>query len=105
MFNRLRFEGRRSYRSGIQAKIFFPNGYGANVIRTEHSFGGRQGLYELAVLKGDDLDSKMCYDTFITEDVVGHLDEEGVSNILEIISNLNTVTIDGESLLYKLTEG
>ena len=99
MFNRLKFEGRRSYRSGIQARIFFPNGYGASVICSEFSFGGSQGLYELAVLKGDDLDSKMCYTTFITEDVVGHLDEEGVSNILEIISNMDAVT--GGSLLYK----
>ena len=101
MFNRLRFEGRRSYRSGIQAQIFFPNGYGASVICTEFSFGGSQGLYELAVLKGDSSDYKLCYDTFLTEDVIGHLDEEGVSNMLEIISNMQAVTLDGESLLYK----
>ena len=89
MFNRLEFEGRRSYRTGIQAKIFFPNGYGASVIRSEHSFGGNRGLYELAVLKGGEWDSKLCYDTYLTKDVIGHLDEEGVSNILQMISNLD----------------
>jgi hypothetical protein len=62
----------------------FDNGYGASVIRTEYSYGGKQGLFELAVLKGDEL----CYDTEITDDVLGHLDEGEVEYWLEKIKAL-----------------
>lgn len=36
---------------GVQAKHFFGNGYGVSVIRSSHSYGGSDGLYELAVVK------------------------------------------------------
>lgn len=47
----------------------FPNGYGCSVIKGPASYGGSKGLYELAVLK----DGELCYDTYITSDVIGHL--------------------------------
>ena len=36
------------------AKQFFPNGYGVSVIAT--GYGGADGLYELAVIKGTEGD-------------------------------------------------
>ena len=50
----------------------FPNGYGASVIRNLGSYGHESGLWELAVL--DDL-GNLVYDTPVTEDVLGWLDE------------------------------
>ena len=42
---------------GIQKIYSFPNGYGASVIKHEGSYGGSDGLWELAVLKEEEL----CY--------------------------------------------
>lgn len=35
--------------SGIISRIKFDNGYGASVVKGPHTYGGDQGLYELAV--------------------------------------------------------
>lgn len=50
-----------------------------SVIRSSMSYGGSEGLFELAMLRND----KCCYDTPITDDVRGWLSEEDVLNILE----------------------
>jgi hypothetical protein len=70
---------------GIQAIIKFDNGYGASIVRTEFTYGGRDGLYELAVL---DKHGHITYDTPITSDVIGYLEEGGVTKILEQIQLL-----------------
>lgn len=68
-----------------ERKIYkFPNGYGASVIRGIGIYGSNQGLWELAVLKGD----KLCYSTPITDDVINFLNDKGVEEILEKIKNL-----------------
>ena len=69
---------------GIQARINFDNGYGASVIRSPYSYGGNQGLYELAVIK----DNAICYDTPITDDVIGYLTEDDVTKYLGQIQEL-----------------
>jgi hypothetical protein len=70
--------------SGIQARILFPNGYGASVVKSDFSYGGKEGLYELAVLK----DGKLCYDTAVTSDVRGRLNEQDVESYLNQIKSL-----------------
>lgn len=55
-----------------------------SVIRSSMSYGGAEGLFELAMLRND----KCCYDTPITDDVIGWLDEEGVLNILEDVQRI-----------------
>lgn len=50
-----------------------------SVIRSSMTYGGSEGLFELAMLRND----KCCYDTPITDDVRGWLSEEDVLNILE----------------------
>jgi hypothetical protein len=64
---------------GIVACIHFDNGYGASVVRHEYSYGGNKGLYELAVL---DSNSNLTYDTPITDDVIGWLRPEDVTEVL-----------------------
>ena len=70
--------------NGIRHIYKFDNGYGASVIKHDYSYGGRDGLWELAVLKDDEL----CYTTPITEDVIGHLSWENVENYLQKIKEL-----------------
>lgn len=73
---------------GVHAKHFFDNGYGISVVRGPQSYGAEQGLYEAAVLKGIEDNWKICYDTPITEDVLGYLTEEEVEVLLYEIENL-----------------
>jgi hypothetical protein len=56
---------------GVQAIFQFENGYGASVVQNDMSYGGMSGHWDLAVLKWDDGESSLCYDTEITDDVIG----------------------------------
>jgi hypothetical protein len=70
--------------NGIQAVVKFENGYGASVVNHTNSYGGKSGLYELAVLK----DGLITYDSPITNDVLGWLNEDEVTNFLTKIQQL-----------------
>lgn len=70
-------------------KFVFPNGYGASVVKGIGSYGYEQGLYELAVLiKESDNNYELCYDTSITDNVLGYLTNNEVLEILEKIKEL-----------------
>ena len=71
--------------NGIQARINFDNGYGASIVSHEHSYGGKVGLYELAVL---DKDGNITYDTPVTNDVLGWLDESKVTETMLFIQSI-----------------
>ena len=70
---------------GVYAKMMFENGLGASIVRTSFSYGGKNGLYEVAVL---DTDGDLTYDTDVTDDVIGHLTPEQVTEIMEQIQAL-----------------
>lgn len=69
---------------GVQHTYSFPNGYGASVVKHDFSYGGKQGLWEIAVLEGEEL----CYTSGITDDVIGHLTWVNVEKILGEIKSL-----------------
>ena len=69
---------------GIAYRFMFPNDYGASVISHSGSYGGRLGLWEVAVLK----DNEICYTTPITPDVLGFLEDSEVKDVLTDIFNL-----------------
>lgn len=71
---------------GTIARINFDNGYGASVVQSPHSYGGDDDLYELAILKNN----YICYDTPITNDVIGYLSEEKVTDYLHKIQELKS---------------
>ena len=71
--------------NGIQRIYKFDNGFGAIVVKHDHSYGGKKGLWELAVL---DSDRNLCYSTDITDDVIGHLNDPQVDEVLGRISRL-----------------
>ena len=64
--------------------VTFPNGYGASIVSHGNSYGGKEGLFELAVVKDD----KLCYDTPVASNVEGWLDFRQVAELLEQIENL-----------------
>lgn len=80
----------RSLNGGVQRLYKFDNEYGASVIRHNSSYGSEKGLWELAVIKyeSDGVKYKLVYDTEITQDVIGHLDESEIEQLLVRISNL-----------------
>ena len=85
-FNDLEFNELDSFYNGVQARVIFENGYGASVVKHDYSYGGKDGLYELAVIKDDDL----CYTTPVTTDVEGYLSEEDVTELLKQIQELKS---------------
>ena len=74
--------------TGVQAKHFFDNGYGVSVVKFPYSYGYEEGLYEVAVLKGLEEDWEICYDTVITNDVIGYQSVEDIDNLLSQVESL-----------------
>ncbi len=73
------------FMSGKRARIHFDNNFGASVVSHTFSYGGNQGLYELAVL----FDDEIHYDNPVAHgDVRGHLTEEEVTELLIEIQKL-----------------
>ena len=73
--------------NGIQAFADFPNGFGASIVKSDISYGGKSGLFELAVLDNDTGDINSTTD--ITDDVIGWQDEDDIDRVLTAISKLN----------------
>jgi hypothetical protein len=67
---------------GVVSRMYFENGWGVSVVKHEYSYGGTKGLYELAVLK----DNELHYDNEIAKgDVVGYLRPEDVNDAMLVI--------------------
>jgi len=76
---------------GVMARIFFDNGYGAAVMKLTlakielHAFGSygvEKGLWELAVMRGNNDEWELAYDTSVTDLVEGYLTEDDVTRLL-----------------------
>lgn len=74
----------RPFMGGHALRFTFPNGYIGSVVRHFGSYGGSQGLWEIAVMYGDEI----VYDTPITNDVLGWQTEEDVEQVLNQIREL-----------------
>lgn len=78
---------------GIQYIAKYPNNYGASIVKHSFSYGGNKGLWELAVVKyepneTDIYNFNLDYTTPITNDVLGHLTESEVNELLDKIEAL-----------------
>jgi hypothetical protein len=73
---------------GIQYLAFFPNGYGVSIVQHSFSYGNKDGLWEMAVLKGNEEEWDITYDTLITNDVLGYLSENEVDEYVEQVITL-----------------
>lgn len=76
----------RPHLGGIQKVYRFKNGLGASVVRFNGSYGYELGLWELGVIKFEDDDWGLTYETSIASDVIGNLSEEEVQLYLSRIS-------------------
>ncbi len=89
----LDFHPHGSFPDGIAARHFFPNGYGVSVVQFttpygSGSYGALEGLYEVAVLKGLEENWEICYDTHITDDVIGYQSIEDIDALISQIESL-----------------
>jgi hypothetical protein len=72
--------------NGVRCRVQFPNGYGASIVRHNFSYGGKEGLYELAVL---DQYGELHYDNPVANgDVRGYLSEDDVTKLIKEIQEL-----------------
>tara|TARA_Y100000389_G_scaffold191656_1_gene218191 strand:- start:377 stop:652 length:276 start_codon:yes stop_codon:yes gene_type:complete len=76
------FETNKPVHGGIQHVYKFKNGFGASVIKHKYSYGGKKGLWEVALLKGDELFYNADF-----PDVKGHLNDPQVDAELIHIAN------------------
>lgn len=88
-FSELKFNKPRGPFDSKRARMFFPNGYGVSVVQGPYSYGGKDGLYEAAVIKGCEAEWNLCYDTPITDDVEGYL---SVSSVEKFISRVEALS-------------
>ncbi len=83
---------------GMQYLFRFDNGYGASVVKHHGSYGSYADLWELAVIHFDDhAEWHLTYDTPITDDVEGFLEDEDVRNLLKQIRDLQKQIHEEES--------
>lgn len=76
-----------------QAEIYFDNGYGCSVITGDNAYTRPGEDYELAVLRGTIEDSMIDYDTPLTDDVLGYLTPEDVTNAMLEIQKLPSTSV------------
>ena len=73
---------------GTRSILEFDNGYQASIIRHMFSYGGPEGLFELATM----IDGKLVYDNPVADgDVRGYLTEEEVIELLNELKALPSV--------------
>lgn len=65
-------------------KEFYPNGYGISIIPDLDN----SELFEVVVLKGDEDNCDLCYDTHITDDVIRGLTADEVEMIKQEVKSL-----------------
>ena len=75
---------------GLHGMIFFPGGYGLSVVRFKHPYSTRYSSYtddktwEVAIIKGTKDQWEICYDTELTNDVLGHQTKEDINKIINL---------------------
>ena len=77
-----------AFSEGTQKLYKFSNGYGASVVQNPYSYGGKDGLWELAVLKFEGKHFNLTYDTPLSKDVIGWLTPRKAENLLKKIQAL-----------------
>jgi len=84
-FDDLDFIKLDQHMNGVQARTMFENNYGVSVVCHAFSYGGNDGLYEIAVL-GED--GNLTYDTPVTDNVMGYLSKDDVSDVMKQVQEL-----------------
>lgn len=69
---------------GGRLRLTFANGYTSSIVRTAYSYGSENGLFEVAIMH----DGHLCYDTPVTDDVLGRLSVDDVEEAVRQIASL-----------------
>ena len=85
-FKDLEFVPTEEFLDGIKTTCHFDNGYGVSVVRHKYSYGYGLNLFELAII---DKDGDIIYSTPITDDVLGYLTEDDVSDTMIKVQRLD----------------
>jgi len=79
---------------GLHGLIFFPGGYGLSVVRFRYP-GSRiyssytdDNTFEVAILKGTKDQWEICYNTELTNDVLGYQTKEDINRIIKHVQRL-----------------
>ena len=83
IFEDLEFKPHRTG-MGIQARMDFGNNYGVSVVQGDNFYNNTDEEYELAVM----YNGNICYNTYITDDVMGYLSKEEVTKIMGQVQEL-----------------
>lgn len=81
--------------SGLQAVMIFDNGYGVSVVRFKTMFGSygsytdNEDQWELAVIEGTADEFEINYSTSVTDDVIGRLSSEDVTELMHKVQKLS----------------
>lgn len=67
-----------------QAIMDFPNGYGVSVITGKMFYTSESHPYEIAIM----FEGALIYNTYITEDVLGHQTKEDVTKVMKQVQLL-----------------
>lgn len=94
IFKDLEFVPTDEFLNGIKTTLHFDNEYGISVVRHKYSYGSGLGLYEMAIMNKD---NDIVYDTPVTDDVLGYLTENDVSNYMIKVQRLEK-KVDSTSL-------
>ena len=84
-FKDLEFKERDGAFGGAQARMEFGNGYGVSVITGGGLFTDGADSYELAVL---DKEGHLCYSTPVTDDVLGYISSDDVTEYMKQVQGL-----------------
>ena len=71
--------------NSFRKRVYFENGWGLSVVSHRGSYGGLEGLFEVAVIDHDD---NLRYDSGVTGDVIGWLDFAGVADVMVEVKEL-----------------
>jgi hypothetical protein len=79
---------------GEISRIGFDNGWGVSVVKGPYTYGGSEGLYELAVLNND----QIHYDNPVANgDVCGYLNENDVTDKMIEIQKFEKNEVENDS--------
>jgi hypothetical protein len=73
------------FMKGVQCRMMFENGYGVSVVSHTYSYGGKDNLFEVAILGKD---GNLTYDTPVTNDVIGYLGPDDVTDVMKQVQEL-----------------
>ena len=95
-FKDIEFKPHR-FGEGLHGLIFIDNGYGVSVVRYKgtytpnggySSYTSNENEWEVAVIYGTENDWELCYNTHITDDVLGYLTEGEVDWVMIQVQEL-----------------